>query len=85
MSDTNSVLAEVAGERSRQMLEYNRTPDHDDSLPRSAWAYLLSRRSTELGNPFLGGDDDDPRRILLEIAAIAVAGIESIDRLSSHG
>jgi len=84
MSDTTDVLTEVAGERSRHVLDYGWTAEHDDAITPAGWAYLLQRRSTELGNPFAGGDDDDPRRLLLEIAAIAVAGIESIDRLS-HG
>jgi hypothetical protein len=76
-----TVLLEVAEERIRQVTDHARTPDADDKLNAAQWGWLLSKRSMQLGYPFPGGDlEDDPRRLLVEIAAIAVAGIEAIDR-----
>lgn len=76
---TLAVLLEIADERARQVDVHEWTPDHDDQHGRQEWAWLLLRRVTDLAHPW---DDAhlDTRRELLEVAAIAVAAIESIDR-----
>lgn len=79
-SGTAGVVAEIAVERGRQINEHGWTPEHDDGLGKEAWAWLLSRRVTDLSCPFDDEMSDDPRRALIEIAAIAVAGVEAIDR-----
>lgn len=73
------VFAEVLGERARQIELHGWTPEHDDRHGRQEWAWLLARRVNELQCPF---DEAvlDPRRALVEIAAITVAAIESFDR-----
>lgn len=76
-----TVLLEVAEERIRQVTDHARTPEADDKLTLPQWGWLLGRRSDFLSYPFPGGDlEDDPRRLLVEIAGIAVAAIEALDR-----
>jgi hypothetical protein len=79
---TTAVLIEVGAERARQITERGYTPEDDQRLERADWSYLLLRRITDLFGP---EDDmsDDPRRLLLEVAAIAVAGVEAHDRAVS--
>lgn len=78
---TRAVLREVGDERVRQIERHNWTPAHDDSHGVDAWAWLLSTRSVALSCPFPDALFD-PRRQLVEIAAIATAAIESFDRLN---
>lgn len=81
---TEAVLEELASERVRQAEEHEFTPDRDDRHPLSAWGWLLGRRSSDLACPY-PETLPDPRRVLVEIAAIAVAAIESIDRKVAAG
>jgi hypothetical protein len=79
-ASTAGVVAEIAVERGRQVNEHGWTPEHDDGLGKDAWAWLLIRRLSDLSCPFEDEMSDDPRRALIEIAAIAVAAVEAIDR-----
>ncbi|HUW00794.1 MAG TPA: hypothetical protein VMW08_00445 [Acidimicrobiales bacterium] len=77
---TFRVLGEIAGERDRQIDRHGHNPDKDDRQPMSWWGWLLARRATDLSCPVTAVVADDPRRQLLEIASIAVAALESLDR-----
>ena len=75
-----SVLGEILQERQNQ-IESGYTENHDDAHPTSHLAWLLARRANDLMAPFPEMmPDDEPRRLLLEIATISVAAIEAIDR-----
>lgn len=76
------VLEEIRDERFRQRSAHGWSADRDDAHPLPSWAWLLSRRSVDIAHPQAGGPTDiiDVRRTLVEIAAIAVAAIESLDR-----
>lgn len=75
------VLDEIGEERLSQIEVHHWTPEHDDRHDRVAWSWLLAKRAVELSCPF-DQAVPDPRRQLLEIAAIATAAIESLDRRS---
>jgi len=81
-AQTRGVLDEIGAERARQMESHGWRPDHDDTHQLQEWAWLIAARSHDLSCPW---PDDylphpEPRRALVEIAAIAVAAIESWDR-----
>lgn len=74
------ILLDVAYERARQ-LDRGFDAEHDDRQPLAHWAWLLARRANDLAAPDLAAvSKDEPRRLLLEIATIAVAAVESLDR-----
>ena len=74
------ALLEVADERQHQ-IDSGMDAEHDDKQPLAHWAWLLARRANDLGAPHLEKiSEDEPRRLLVEIAAIAVAAVEAIDR-----
>lgn len=74
------ILLEVLAERHAQ-IERGFDADHDDRQPLGAFAWLLARRANDLGAPHLEQiSKDEPRRLLMEIATIAVAAVEAIDR-----
>jgi hypothetical protein len=77
---TFKVLAEITAERDRQVDQHGHDPKKDDRQPMAWWGWLLARRATDLSCPIAEFVGDSPRRQLLEIAAIAVAALESLDR-----
>jgi hypothetical protein len=82
VSPTTQVLAEIGEERARQEHQHGRDPEDDDRLMLAEWAWLIAHRAHELSCP---RPDEyvphpEPRRALIEIAAISVAAIESWDR-----
>lgn len=79
-SSTVSALLLVALERENQIENHAWSERHDDRHEPSTWGWLIGRRASDLACPFPEVVGDDHRRLLVEIAAIAVAGIESIDR-----
>lgn len=79
MTATGDVLHEVMEERVRQQDLHGWTPEHDDTHGRQEWAWLLARRITDLSCPWDSAVLDE-RRQLIEVAAIAVAAVESLDR-----
>jgi hypothetical protein len=76
---TRGVLLELLEERRRQIDEHGWSPAHDDEHATFDFAWLIGRRAMEMCNP-MSADVVDCRRLLVEIAAIAVAAIEAIDR-----
>jgi hypothetical protein len=79
-----AVVSEVGTERVRQIVDHGWTPEHDDRHDTQAWAWLLARRVTELMTPPSVEDRtaEEHRRQLVEVAAIACAAIESLDRIT---
>jgi hypothetical protein len=80
---TRAVLEEVARERVHQIEDRGWTPEHDDTHTTQEWAWLLSQRAVALSCPWPDAVFD-ARRQLVEIAAIATAAIESLDRKTGH-
>ena len=78
-SATRTVLAELLDERRHQIDDHGWTPDHDDLHSESDFAWLIARRAVDMCHPD-AADVTDCRRLFVEIAAIAVAAIERIDR-----
>lgn len=79
MSKKNSgVLAEVAKERERQDAKWG-GPKHDDTHTLCDWAVFIFERMKRMMN-YHGAADPMDRKNLIQIAAIAVAAVESIDR-----
>ncbi len=78
---TQVVLDEVAAERLKQDQKWGDQRDHDDGM----WALILGEEFGEacqasLEKPFLGTGDGPTRDELIQVAAVAVCWIESIDR-----
>jgi hypothetical protein len=79
-----TVIGEVLAERSNQIDTHGRTTALDDKRTTAEFAWLLGRRASDLATPFPEVmPDDEPRRLLIELAAIAVAAIEAMDRRAS--
>lgn len=87
---TESVLFEVAKERGRQDAKWG-GPAHDDQHTTEEFAEFIEGRAYKVRaldranreKPLTYGQLKTPRQILLEIAALAVAAVERLDR--SHG
>jgi hypothetical protein len=76
------ILFEVSNERLRQ-LDKGFDAEHDDRHSLPAWAYLLLRRVTDLSHPWAEAHPV-ARQELIEIAAIAIAAVESLDRAAAR-
>lgn len=76
---TRAVLLEVLVERQRQIETHGWTIDHDDLHGPEDFAWLCARRAVEMSHRDAYAVVDG-RRLFIEIAAIAVAAIEAIDR-----
>lgn len=72
------VIDDLLRERQRQDSMWG-GPTHDDEHPLVEWVGLISNRVSALTNPHPA-----ERELLLEIAALAVARIESFDRQQSR-
>lgn len=88
-----SVLFEVAKERGRQDAKHG-GPNHDDRHTTAEFAEFIEDRAYKVRvldkqnreKPLnYGGYLKHPRQILLEIAALAVAAVESMDRAAMKG
>lgn len=71
------TVAEIAHERSCQV-EKGFTKAHDDDLPPHEWQDLLVRYVNKVED---AESPDEFRRMLVKVAAIAVAAIEAYDRV----
>lgn len=71
------VLSEVGSERYRQDCKRG-GPDHDDGHSARMWMRLIRERA-------LDATGDDGRQVMVEIAALAVAAIQTIDRAAIRG
>lgn len=69
------VYDEIRGERARQDAKWG-GPDHDDRHSLDDWCDFIEERTRLLYPANL----DDSRATLIEVAALAVAAIESMDR-----
>jgi hypothetical protein len=78
---SHSVLAEVQRERERQAVELGYAVDHDDAHAPAAWIALLARYVGRAGDAGESGDRYAYRRRLVQVAAIATAAVESLDRV----
>jgi hypothetical protein len=76
---TRVVLAELLAERRNQIERHRWTPEHDDAHGPDEFAWLIARRAVEMCTPAALAAVD-ARRLLVEMAAIATAAIESFDR-----
>lgn len=78
---TVEVLEDIAAERFRQIQIHGWSAEHDDRHELAAWGWLLATRAVALSAPFPEDSvSPDPRRQLVEVAAIATAALESWDR-----
>lgn len=69
---------DVQAERHRQDMKWG-GPEHDDTHSIYDWGNYICQRSFPLYQ--LPASEYSPRRLLVEIAALALAAIESLDRL----
>lgn len=85
MQELFGVLAEVATERVRQDEKWGGY-EFDDEHPLDYWGDILGHRAGQVAIMHYTTDGDrlEARRLLLEIAAIAVAAVETIDRQAPH-
>lgn len=92
-----NVIEEIAAERKRQIEQEGWTPSHDDehtdgSLAKAAGVYALGAGHGDVGAPifqFWPWSNDwfkwkgGPRRMLIKAAALIVAEIERLDRITA--
>lgn len=78
MSD---IYEELRAERIRQDDRWG-GPHHDDSHAIEDWAFFIAIRCKALKSD--SAAYDPARRILVEIAALAIAAIESVDRIKKQ-
>lgn len=76
---TRLVLMELLDERRNQIETHGWTPDHDDLHGCEDFAWLCARRAVEMSHRDAAAVADC-RRLFVEIAAIAVAAVEALDR-----
>lgn len=76
------VSQEVRNERHHQIEDHGRDAAHDDRHDLAAWGWHLLRRVTEVVAPptVIPLSRLEARRLLIEVAAIAQAAVESLDR-----
>lgn len=76
MEASVSVYDEIREERARQDEKWG-GPEHDDAHGQNDWVCFIDDKLCEADHT---DDDADYRRRLIQIAALAVAAIESLDR-----
>lgn len=78
----SQVVQDVIRERERHVGDLGWTPAHDDRQTMQDWAWLLDSRVVHLQCPFpnMAPGPDRAREFLIEIAAVAIAAAESMDR-----
>lgn len=74
MAHRAEVLHDVFVERERQIIKFGGA-DHDDRHTMDEWRELITQRCERA--PLTQADD---RRLLIEVAALAVAAVEALDR-----
>lgn len=75
------IFEQIHLERQRQDLKHG-GPEHDDTHNASEWQYFRMQREFRNINALMNGDLVLVRKYLIEIAALTVAQIESLDRLT---
>ena len=76
LTDNKTVLEEITRERARQELKWG-GPEHDDTHSRADWINLIDER---LAYPEEADECAEYRKDMIEIAALAIAAVESLDR-----
>lgn len=71
------AITDIQDERGRQIRK-GWTSEHDDERTKVEWSWIIGIRVNDLLDPAV--EPVDARQLLVEIAAIAVAGIEQMDR-----
>ena len=74
--DSSEIYIDIALERNRQDAQWG-GPSHDDSHSTRDWAGFVEKQAREM---WLKPTFSEARERLVKIAALAVAGIESLDR-----
>ena len=72
--ETNIIL-EVVGERQAQLQKWG-IQNHTDAM----WLAILHEETGEAATGILEGDEENLRAELVQVAAVAVAWVEAIDR-----
>ena len=78
--DENTVYAEIRAERARQDSRWG-GPEHDNQHGPNDWCRLIRERNHY---DFAPGEEPRFRRRMIVLAALAVAGIETYDRMYRH-
>lgn len=76
VDDGERAADDIAQERAAQDQQWG-GPAHDDEHASADWVWLI-RSQIDAADP------NDPRGRLVKIAALAIAGIESIDRRATR-
>ncbi len=79
-SRSADVAADIWRERNRQRVEEDWSVERDDTHSVADWIALLARYTGRAGDEAEAGDVARYRRRLIQVGAIAVAAIESLDR-----
>ncbi|MFN9090482.1 MAG: hypothetical protein ACK5V0_02990 [Alphaproteobacteria bacterium] len=79
---TRTVLAEIAAERTRQDAQWGGAT-RDDALPLPAFAQLIEDYAGWARVKAREGSMVEARQRLVQVAALAVAAVESLDRRAS--
>jgi hypothetical protein len=85
-NDPYLALSDILAERSRQDTKWG-GPDHDDTHPPFEWVEIVAHqveRTIDEGTERPGADAAVVRARLVKIAAVALAGIQSIDRIAKR-
>ena len=78
-----TVYDEVIAERTRQDEKWGGA-DHDDQHTGADWAQLIQDYAGWVRVMSGMGSADKARRRLVQVAALAVAAVEAVDRFRSH-
>lgn len=76
---TTEILDKIYDERVRQTIKWG-IQDHDDTL----WSVILGEEFGEVCRAVYEMDDKEVEEELVQVAAVAVAWLESLDRRSSN-
>lgn len=83
MTQRQSILIDIGNERVRQEQKWD-TTTHDDTYIALTWAYHMERYIDRSIDAELGGDTVALRKRYIQIAALAVAAVEALDRKASN-
>jgi hypothetical protein len=84
----DEVLTAIMDERERQYHKWNRDHEHghgdcsSTDVPEAIKTAVLTEETGEVARAFLDGDRDGLRRELVQVAAVAVAWLESLTNAS---
>ncbi|MDO9498700.1 hypothetical protein [Falsiroseomonas sp.] len=79
---TQSVLAEVGAERTRQDAQWG-GEERDDALPLASFVQLIGDYAAWARVKAREGSNVEARQRLVQVAALAVAAVEALDRRGS--